>query len=90
MDCLREELAETITFDDHQAGMLLTARLPDQYDDIQIAEAAQTKSIYVSALSKYYAGKNRQRGLLISFCLYESQEIIENTRELRRILSRYS
>lgn len=89
MDCLRTELGETLSFEDHQAGMLLTATLPDDYNDIAIAQAARAEGILVSALSAYHAGKNKPSGLLISFCAYEEQEIIENIIKLKHILKRF-
>jgi len=86
VQCLQKELGEIFTFDDHQAGMLFAARLPDNYDDIAIAKAARADNILVSALSTYYAGRNKQRGLLISFCVYENEEMIGNITKLKRIL----
>ncbi len=86
IDCLRTELGETLSFEDHQAGMLLTVKLPDNYDDIAIAKEARAENILISALSTYYAGGDKHKGLLISFCAYENEEIVENIFKLKNIL----
>ena len=89
IDSLRTELGEILTFVDHQAGMQFVARLPDDYDDIAIARAVRAEDIIVSALSTHYARRNKQSGLLISFCGYENEEIIKNISKLKNILKRF-
>lgn len=88
MECLRTEFGEILSFDEHQAGMLFTAKLPEGYDDIAIVQAARAEGILISALSTYYADKNRQSGLLISFCTYEKEEIVNDMLKLKHILKR--
>ena len=86
IDSLKKELGEILLFEDHHAGMLFAARLPDGYDDVAIAHAAKEEGILISALSTYYSGKNKQSGLLISFCAYENEQIIHNVLKLKNIL----
>jgi len=88
IDYLRSELGEILSFDDHEAGMLLTAKLPDNLDDVEIVQAARTEGILISALSTYYAGDNKPSGLLISFCAYNNEEIVRNMSRLKAILKR--
>ncbi len=90
MESIRTELGDILSFDDHQAGMLFTAKLPDEYDDIAIVKAARAEGILVSALSTYYVRRNRRSGLLINFCTYENEEIVDNILKLKHILKRFS
>ena len=89
IDALSAELGKIISFEDHQAGIQFTAKLPDDYDDISIAKAAQADGIHVVALSRYYAGPTKQSGLLISFCVYENEEIIRSVTRLKTILKSF-
>ena len=89
VESLKTELGEILSFDDHQAGMQFVARLPDDYDDITIARAARAAGIIIVALSTHYAGRNKQSGLLISFCGYENEGIDKNISKLKNIPKRF-
>jgi len=49
------------------AGMQLLLELPDQVDDVAIAEAASSRGIGVRALSPLHLAPSRERGLLLGY-----------------------
>ena len=86
IDCLDAELDNILSYDDYHAGMQFVTRLPEGYDDILVAQAAQKAGAFVSPLSEHYAGNDKQSGLLIDFCGYQNDEIVKNISILRQVL----
>ena len=84
--CLQERLGDIVTVEDHTAGMLLLARLPDVYDDQAIVEAASRQGVIVSSLSSHYAEGVRKSGLLLGFCGFTEDEIESNILIIEKIM----
>lgn len=59
---------------DSNAGLHLVMSLPDWMSDVEVARAALERGVVVRPLSRYYAGKSPESGLLLGFaCLNEQQ-----------------
>ncbi|WP_092006129.1 PLP-dependent aminotransferase family protein [Polaromonas sp. OV174] len=57
------------------AGLHLVLRLPDDSDDVAIAEAARQRGIIVRPLSRYFIGSSVQRGLLLGYACVPEEAI---------------
>lgn len=86
IDGINDQLAAWLSFADNQAGMLLSAKLPEGYQDSDIAQQLQQFGVSVEALSNHYSNDQKEQGLLIGFCQYEPQEINNNIEQIRRVL----
>jgi GntR family transcriptional regulator/MocR family aminotransferase len=89
IDCLDTELGHILSYDDYHAGMQFVTRLPEEYDDGLVAQAAKKAGVFVSPLSDYYAGNDKKSGLLIDFCGYQNDEIVRNISILREVLEQF-
>lgn len=59
---------------DSNAGLHLVMSLPKWMSDVEVARAALERGVVVRPLSRYYAGKSPESGLLLGFaCLNEQQ-----------------
>lgn len=67
----KEALSE---FNDN-AGLHLVLSLPDKCDDVALARRANERGILVRALSRYYAGNEPLKGLLMGFAAMEEEEM---------------
>ena len=90
IDLLQQKLAPYLEFDDHQAGMLLTARFRKNMDDREIARLCRDGGVNFPALSEYYSQPPAQRGLLLGFCPFDDSEIRNNIEILHGVLKRVS
>ena len=86
IDLLNTELADFVTYINHQAGMQLVLHLPVGVDDVAISRAAANKGISVPALSTFCARPTKMSGLLAGFCAFTEDEMADGTKELRRVL----
>ena len=57
------------------AGLHLVLRLPDDCDDVAIAEAAQARGVLTRPLSRYYLRGGGRRGLLLGYACVEEADI---------------
>ncbi len=89
IDCLDAELDNILSYDDYHAGMQFVTRLPEEYDDRLVAQAAKKAGVFVSPLSDHYVGNDKQSGLLIDFCGYQNDEIVKNISILREVLEQF-
>lgn len=83
---LNEQIDDYVTFDDHRAGMVIAARLPDDCDDTQIAALAADSGVVCPALSEYFAGDTVRKGLLLGFCGFTPDEMQDAMVQLRDVL----
>lgn len=74
VDGLRSQLGPAADFADHQAGMLLTLRLPEHVDDRAVVAAAGQKGLAPQALSAFYARPTTARGLVLGYCASTVEE----------------
>lgn len=61
---------------DSNAGLHLVLSLPDWMSDVQVARAALEKGVVVRPLSRYYAGRSPETGLLLGFACLSEQEML--------------
>ncbi len=90
MQLLNEELGKIVRFDDHQAGMQIVAKLPNDYNDIEISTLARQRGFTTDALSAHYVNPPKNSGLLLGFCAYDESEIRENIHLLKKIITEFS
>lgn len=57
------------------AGLHLILNLPDEADDVAIAERANARNILVRPLSRYYLTERRKKGLLMGFASLPESEM---------------
>ncbi len=57
------------------AGLHLVLRLPDDADDVAIAETARVRGVVVRPLSRYYTGSEVQKGLLLGYACVPEEHI---------------
>lgn len=86
LDLARSALGESVTVEDHQAGMQVLLRLADGTDDRAIAAAAAKRGVSVSALSDYHARPTRDAGLLCGFCAFDDAEMAAAMEDLAAAL----
>jgi GntR family transcriptional regulator/MocR family aminotransferase len=63
---LEREIPELRVLGD-EAGMYLTAGLPDGWDDVEIAERAADRSVWAAPLSRSYMGRKPRVGLILGY-----------------------
>ena len=86
LSLLQQKLGDIVEFEDQAAGMQLLARLPADYDDQTIVEAAKREGVITTALSAHYAQGETQNGLLLGFCGFTEAEIEANISIIERII----
>ena len=52
---------------DSQAGLQLVLRLPDHFDDVQLAQTLQSRGVLGRPLSRYYRSPEPAKGLLLGY-----------------------
>ncbi len=81
---LQSGLKGQVTIADSQAGTQLVAHLPDHYDDVAIARAANKRGVAALPLTAHYAGRPSKKGLVLGFCSLQSEEIQANIPALQQ------
>jgi GntR family transcriptional regulator/MocR family aminotransferase len=61
---------------DTNAGLHLVLALPQECDDVAIAKAAGAQGVLVRPLSRYYAGRESRRGLLLGFASVAQEQML--------------
>lgn len=74
--------------DESNAGLHLVLSLPHGLDDVQVAQRALEKGVLVRPLSRYYAGKEAERGLLLGFACVREDEMLDPVEKLAEVLAR--
>ncbi|WP_419910143.1 PLP-dependent aminotransferase family protein [Hoeflea sp.] len=72
---LKTGLGPPMNIEDHQAGMQFVVSLPNRCDDVALSEAASANGLSVAALSSFYAGTPRRKGLVLGFCAFTPEEL---------------
>lgn len=70
------------------AGLHFVMQLPGQADDVRLAEALKREDILVKPLSRYYAGPDKRRGLLLGYACVDEAEIGAAFFRMLKVLSR--
>ena len=68
------------------SGLTIMLRLRDSQDDDEIVEILEREGIEVQALSGYYAGRKKRRGLLLSFAGFSEKDLVAAGRKLVEVL----
>ena len=64
---IQRRLAEMLTVVNADAGLHLTAYLPQSVDDLEVARCAASRGLSVTALSTLYGGSSSKNGLVLGF-----------------------
>jgi len=67
LESLQEHVADALTIGHADAGLHLTAFLPEGVDDLAVVRGAEERGIFATALSKCYAGRSPRSGLILGF-----------------------
>ncbi len=68
------------------SGLTIMLRLNDSCDDDEIVARMTVSGIEVQALSTYYAGRKKRRGLLLSFAGFGENELVAASKRLVSLL----
>jgi GntR family transcriptional regulator / MocR family aminotransferase len=88
LDVLAPHDGKLFTVDAPPSGLTIMLRLKDSTDDDEIVEKLSGEGIEVQALSGYYAGSKKRRGLLLSFAGFAEKELVAAGKKLVRFLER--
>jgi GntR family transcriptional regulator / MocR family aminotransferase len=83
---LQPALGENIWISSQSAGLHLVIRVPDRVDDRALAIEAGTLGVRVSALSTYYIGSVRAKGLVVGYGYAPTDKIARCGRQLAQLL----
>jgi GntR family transcriptional regulator / MocR family aminotransferase len=64
------------------SGLTIMLRLRESVDDDEIVQTLALEGIEVQALSGYYAGRRKRRGLLLSFAGFSERDLVAAGRKL--------
>jgi GntR family transcriptional regulator/MocR family aminotransferase len=62
--------------DESNAGLHLVLSLPDDMNDVKVAQRAFDKGVLVRPLSRYYSGSKSARGLLLGFACVAEEDML--------------
>ena len=68
------------------SGLTIMLRLREFVDDTEIVDILAKQGIEVQALSGYYAGRKKRRGLLLSFAGFSEKELVMAGRRLVEVV----
>lgn len=68
------------------SGLTIMLRLRDTVDDAEITQKLAAEDIEVQALSTYYAGRKKRKGLLLSFAGFTEKELVSAGQRLVDVL----
>jgi GntR family transcriptional regulator / MocR family aminotransferase len=88
VDTLREQLGPELEVHGSQAGMHLAVTLPKGLSDLEIANRAAAKGIWLWPLSPSYMGKSSRQGLILGFGNTSAEEMPAAVSQLRAQLRR--
>jgi GntR family transcriptional regulator / MocR family aminotransferase len=84
-DALQLEFGGALAVLGDQAGMFLTAALPEGWSDREICEAAARQELWVAPLSEAYLGRVPRQGLILGYGGSTIEEIRAGIRRLRNV-----
>ncbi len=85
VESIREELGNRVEVHGSEAGMHLTVTLKEARNDVEIAERAARRNLWMWPLSRCYMGRGRQ-GLILGFGSAAGQVIPRAVRKLRNLI----
>jgi GntR family transcriptional regulator/MocR family aminotransferase len=84
---IEKYLGDVMTIVNADAGMHLTARLPQGFDDVEVVRLARARDISAIALSTCYAANNGEPGLVLGFGGVPEAQIIRGVQALSGVLA---
>jgi GntR family transcriptional regulator/MocR family aminotransferase len=88
VDSLRERLGAKVKVHGAQAGMHLAITLPQGFSDLEVANRAAGKGLWLWPLSPSYLGKSPRQGLILGFGNTAAEEMPAAVGQLRAMLER--
>jgi GntR family transcriptional regulator / MocR family aminotransferase len=86
LDVLMQHDGKLFTVDAPPSGLTIMLRFTDDRDDEALVKQLATKGIEVHALSTYFAGRKKQRGLLLSFSGFTEKDLVAAAVKLVSVL----
>jgi GntR family transcriptional regulator/MocR family aminotransferase len=83
---LARELPDVVRVLGDEAGMYLTAGLPDGWDDVTIAERAADREVWAAPLSGSYLGRKPRPGLILGYGCTNTDQIEAGVAVLRDVI----
>src|SRR5262245_29718783 len=83
---LERELPDVVRVLGDEAGMYLTAGLPDGWDDVAIAERAADREVWAAPLSGSYLGRKPRPGLILGYGCTSTDQIEAGVAVLRDVI----
>ncbi len=82
LDVLSPHEGKLFTVDAPPSGLTIMLRFDDDRDDEALVKKLAGSGIEVQALSQYYAGRKKRRGLLLSFAGFAEKDLIAAAKTL--------
>ncbi len=86
LDVLQPHHGKLFWVDAPPSGLSIMLRLHDSVDDNEMVAEMQLAGCEVQALSTYYAGRKKRRGLLLSFAGFSERELVAAAGRLVEVL----
>ena len=86
LDAIEHHLPGRLQVIGAEAGMQLTALLPDEVDDIALSRRAAEMGVSIRPLSPCYRGPQRRQGMILGYGAVDGPAIDESIRRLKRCL----
>ena len=86
IEALQPALGGPAHITSQSAGLHLVIRLPDGFDDQQLAQTAAARGVRVSALSRYFIGAPAAWGLVVGYGYASAEKIARSGRVLAQVL----
>jgi GntR family transcriptional regulator/MocR family aminotransferase len=88
IEALQPALGASASISSQSAGLHLVIRLPDGFNDQQLAETAAAHGLRVSALSRYFIGPASAWGLVVGFGYAAPDKVVRAGRMLAQLLQK--
>lgn len=83
---LKPILGSTASISSEESGLHLVIQLPPGTDDVRLAQRAEEQGLSVRALSSYYLGEERERGLVVGYAYVPPEKIVYYGRLLGNVV----
>jgi len=87
VESLLAEFGDSLEIHGAEAGMHLSATLPDSYDDREIATRAAAENLWLWPLSPCWSGRHPRQGLILGFGNSDEETMQPAVQHLSRILA---
>jgi GntR family transcriptional regulator / MocR family aminotransferase len=86
LDVLMQHDGKLFKVDAPPSGLTVMLRFADAFDDEALVVKLAGQGIEVQALSSYYAGRKKRRGLLLSFAGFSEKDLVSAAKRLIAVL----